>query len=399
MCGTWSNGGSRERENGIIMAIYIVIFIAIFLNGMAFGKRKKWFVVTSFLMLFGVAALRKYTVGIDLLGHYASNYEAFASMSWDQVLDFVRYSNSYYDPGFILFMRLIASVSDNVQWFIIVTSAICYGLVGRYIYKFSDDVVLETMMFITTYTYFMYMNIIAQALALSIIMFGMEFLHQKSYVKYALTVLVAACLHSSAIVCFIFIPLNMLRVTKVNVRRFAIISIGFVLGVDRLLPIVLKYVFPQFAYYFESESSIMDASRFMQLMIYVMCLCMGIVFLYCLPSRWKHSSQDVVGLIEHGEERRLQRCGLNVNMLLYMTILSVVFRLLVVKFYIFSRMGFYFYLFAYSLLATSLQGIKSGRLRLQMKCCVYIVMFLFFVFMFGTVKPSYGVVPYEFFWD
>lgn len=52
--------------------------------------------------------------------------------------------------------------------------------------------------------YFMYLNIVAQALAIAIVVLGLDRLVKKQYLRFILWVVLASTMHSSAIVGIIF---------------------------------------------------------------------------------------------------------------------------------------------------------------------------------------------------
>ena len=366
------------------MIVYGILLFLIIFNSFFFRKNKKIYIVSSFIILFLVQSLRKYTVGIDLLGHYSSNYIKFASMNWSEIFNLCKAGSSYYDAGFIIFMKGLSLISKNVQWFIIATSAINCGLIGRYIYKHSENYVMETILFIASYSYFMYMNIIAQSIAISIILFGYSYLENKKIFKYIITVLIASLIHSSAIIGLIFIPLFYLKNNKSNIRKVIILSFIGVLFINNIMPFILKYIFPQFAFYFKNKnSSMMDGIRIVHLLLYFLFFIIGYYYIY----------------IKNKENYNREDSGKKGSFLLYMTIISVACRFLVSNSYIFSRMGFYFYPFSYSLVAYSMKKETSKKLLLRNKLLLYFILLFTFIILLKTLETSYGVLPYKFYWE
>lgn len=372
------------------MIFYFCLLILLF-NTLIFNKNKKMFVIFSFGMLFVVAALRKYTVGIDLNLHYANSFVKFGSMTWDSVIEYAKSGKSYYDFGFIIFMRFLYSICEDVQFFIIVTSAIICGLIGRYIYIHSKNVFIETFLFFTAFSYFMYMNIIAQGIAVAIVLFSIDYLEKKSFLKFAVLILLANFFHSSAIICLLFIPLRMIKDSEKNINRFVILTIIIGLCMNMIVPFAIKYIFPQFAFYFVSKEIVPNSKlQFAHLMIYVLCFFAGLMFI-------KKKNNEEKCMTENNIERRY--CISDSNFFFYMTILSILFRFLAINMYIFSRVGFYFYMFGYSLLAKSIEGISNISTKRFAYFSVFFLMTLFFFALFRFVKPSYGVVPYYFYWQ
>lgn len=366
------------------MIIYILLFTSLIINMFIFRKNKKAFIIVSFFELFLIAALRKYTVGIDLEGHYANNFIAFGETTWERIINLIKSQNSFYDFGLILFMKIISMISKNEQFFIVVTSALIYGLVGRYIYKHSKNVYIETVLFFTTYTYFMFMNIIAQALAVAIVLFSVDYLEKKSYIKFGILVLLANCIHSSAIICLIFIPLNNIKLKNSNIEKMTIAILIMLMFFDRILPLVIKNIYPQFAFYFANQGGArIDRMQLLYMGLYTMFWIVSVIIRFYAT-----------------KERKAENKTKDLSSLwFYATMLAIMFRYLGINKYIFSRMGFYFYLFSHSLMAQSIEQVKNKKIRIFVKCSTYIFMFIFFISLTKSLKSSYGVLPYKFYWE
>lgn len=372
--------------------IFYFCLLVLVLNIFIFRKNKKMFVICSFMIMFILAALRKYTVGIDLRIHYANSFLKFGDMAWDAIIKFAHTDKTYYDSGLIYFMKFLYLICGNVQFFIISTSAIIYGLIGRYIYLHSKNVYVETILFFTTYTYFMYMNIIAQAIAIAIMLLSIDYLEKKSYIKFTILILIANFIHSSAIICLIFIPMRMIRDSKKNIKIFSILSVIIAVFINFLMPFVLKYIFPQFAFYFTSaEMAINSNLQLAYVFINVIILAIGLVF-----NNWNDRNEK-----KYDDSKLTIKSNdlSKTNFFFYMTIFSILLRFLAMKMYMFSRIGFYFYMFAYSLLAKSIEDIKDKKQKVVVKFFVYILMITFFFILYRTVEKSYGVVPYYFYWQ
>ena len=191
------------------MAIYIVLLFGILLSGSLYkpnksNRRKRIYCVIVFFSLCLVCMLRKYTVGYDLYGHYYNSFSKIARMDW-KLLPTIGY-----EYGYAIFNKLIAIVFVDPQWYIAIHSLIVIGVTGWFIYRNSDDVVLSSVMFITTNVWFMYMNIMRQALACSVCLIAVEVWKRKDikikrWILFFALVVLASTFHSSAVV-FVFYP-------------------------------------------------------------------------------------------------------------------------------------------------------------------------------------------------
>ena len=92
--------------------------------------RKKQFVFVVFGIMTLISALRASTIGIDLDLHYAKNYELISSVNWSDIPIFATLKQ--YELGYCYFTKLLTYISSNVQFYIIITSIIIYGLHGEF---------------------------------------------------------------------------------------------------------------------------------------------------------------------------------------------------------------------------------------------------------------------------
>lgn len=247
-------------------------------------RHKKIYVVSCFVLLILVAGLRNYSIGIDLERHYARNFSIIANTDWKNLSKFTYVGG--YDMGFVVFCKFISYLSSDPQCLIMISSIITFGLIGRYIYLYSDDVALETFLFFSSMIYFMYLNIVAQALAIAIVVLGLDRLVKKQYLRFILWVVLASTMHSSAIVCVLFVPLSILPLKRKYVFRYIILVIVAMLGFEQVINYVFTHVFTNFSYYLTNSSYIdgrgVSLSKFnlFQILFTVMCVVIPYVCLY-----------------------------------------------------------------------------------------------------------------------
>ena len=374
------------------MGAYYFILFFLLINGATAKKHRMWYVTSTFFIVFLFAALRKYTIGIDLNLHYARNFERIAMLPWDEVPSFIAY-----DPGFNILCKLIGYISTDRQVFIMITSLIVFGSVGRYIYINGKDVVLETFMFLVSFCYMMYMNIIAQAVAMAIFLFAIEFLKGKKYIKYIIAVLLASSMHASAIILLLMIPLSFLKVNRKSVFRFSIILL-FILFVYNQVFDMFATIIPEFGRYLEAgnvhgQSTSLGIFALSLILIYVGCFVASIIFIYANKSL---SRKDYFIFLRKGKVAK----QINTNLLAYGTLIVVCSRLASLQIAVSIRVGYYFCPLAFSLLSRAIDEYRDARMRFTLKLIIYSILIVFFCWsapIFGAI--NYGGVPYEFYWN
>ena len=381
------------------MGVYYFVLVFLLLNGVTAKKHRRWYVVSTFFVVFLVAALRKYTIGTDLELHYARNFERIATLSWSDVPSFVAY-----DPGFNILCKLISYISTDRQMFIVITSLIVFGSVARYIYYYADDVVIESLMFVAMYCMFLYMNIIAQAVALAIFLFAVPYLQERKFVKYSLIVLLAASMHASAIILLLLIPLSFLPLKRMYVALFSLAMPVALMSLNKIA-YVFASIIPEFSRYLDSNNVHGQATRLSRLMIIIILIYVAVLALAWWYLLKNNREEDIYRTVEKNYGILKRKCNievlqLNSNFLAYATIIVIAARLAGTSMEVSSRIGYYFYIFAFSLLGRAVASIKNYQERLIIKMLIYFVLVAFF-FMSGSMaaKLYYGAAPYEFFWN
>lgn len=382
------------------MFIYYLLLLFILMNGILAKNNRRWFVYSTFTLIFLIAALRKYTIGIDLELHYAINFERIANLSWAEAIEYPAY-----DVGLNILCKLFSYISNDRQIFIICTSAIIFYSVARYIYKYAEDVAMETFMFLTMYCYFLYLNIIAQALAFSIFLFAIPYLQKKKYLKYTVIVLLASTVHASAIILVLLVPLSFLPLKRKYVALFSTLVPISLFMLDRLAIMFAEFI-PEFNRYLDINNVHGRATGFSSLSLAILT-----VFSLILIAAWyflfrtqKENNLYRPVLRNFGIIKRRKYVDvlqLDSNFLAYATIIVIAARLAGTQMEVSARIGYYFYIFSFTLLGRSLLMIRSSQNRRLIKVLIYIMLGLFFLVtghIFAS-KSYYGVAPYEFFWN
>lgn len=175
---------------------YIVLPETIMVRG---HVQKKWgffWAVVLFFPIFHLAALGPV---IGDVGGYLSLYQRLPE-TWSEIWDFARSEES--GSGFILFEGVIKIVfGNNVTAFRVILAA-CQSIPIILLYrKYSDDYLISVFLFVATCSHIAWMmNGLRQFLAAVIIYAATPLMIKKKYLFAAVIVLLAATIHTSAIV-------------------------------------------------------------------------------------------------------------------------------------------------------------------------------------------------------
>ena len=174
---------------------YYLLVGTIFLQGILFcsKKRKKFFYLFTFLILFVLAGFRSWDIGNDTLTYV----HAFMKSIDYPFLTFA----SHMEKGYLIFNYVLSLISSNPQAILIVNAIIIVGAAISFVRKYSLTPFLSILLF-TILMFGNSLNIMRQFLAISIIVvYGLKYVEERRFFPFFLVCLLAATFHRSAIIC------------------------------------------------------------------------------------------------------------------------------------------------------------------------------------------------------
>ena len=211
-------------------------------------------------------------------------------------------------------------------------------------------------------------------------------------------------MHASAIILLLLVPLSFLPLKRKYVAVFSLAMPIALMSLDKLA-VMFATIIPEFSRYLDVNNIHGKATGLSNLMLIIIIIYALILFLawwYLLKS---YNEESVYRLVEKNfgilkKRRDVEVLQLSSNLLAYATIIVIAARLAGTNMEVSSRIGYYFYVFSYSLLGRALASIRDFQERTIFKFLIYSGMILFFL-VSGSMAAQvyYGVAPYEFFWN
>lgn len=392
------------------MGVYIFVLAFILINGLLAGQKRGWFIFSTFSLIIVIAAIRDTTVGIDLHLHYAASYEFLSTANWNEIIDF---EFGGYDLGFKVLCRLLGYISTDSQFFVAFTSVVSYSAVALFLYKHSEDVVLDTLLYYASFSIFSYMTLIAQSLSIAIVLCGIDYLFKKEYKKYVLIVLFASMIHVSALVCLLFIPINILKYKRSHLLTYSALIIVILFVYDRFVNLIVGGLLPTYMIYLSGSNIHGQGNAFSlyglyNISIYVIIILMAILFIYSKHNDdARESLRYAVAKKTTFSWRNLQitrrqatvlQVYINSNFLMYMAITSLFLYLGSFQIEVSRRFMYFTIPFAYVLLGRSLRQVNPKQ-RFVLRTCICVFLCMMFMYFGDAVgRNNSGVVPYAVFW-
>lgn len=308
----------------LINIFLIMVWALIFCTGKRTRIKKVLFVGICFAQMFLISAYR-YRVGADYsmyaVGFFDMARSGFSVMSYED-----------WEIGYILLNKIVGIFTARPSDFMIVASLIILAGPTYLILRYSVNPFMSVFLYVNLYLFYLDMNYMRQAIAMSILCFAYQFLRDKKFWRYLLIVAVAACFHLTVIY---MIPVYLVALLKVNTRSLILYLFGllfyYILS-DGLLNIILSN--------FHQEYS---ASVFIE---------KGVYFFYALFPLLLCAGMVVLSYFVKDKSRTL-------NLLIHLTLMMGFWQIVMTKHSLFERFSYYTMLFVVLAVPEALNAFRD----------------------------------------
>lgn len=171
-------------------------------------------IISQFIVLHG---FRHFSVGIDSVRYYQRFVQAANVDNFTDVFSLHRF-----EPLYTLLEGIVGIFTDNYTVFFLATSLLIFIPIGIFIYKNSNDYFLSVFFFIVLGYFDFSMNVVRQAIAMSVSLFAYKYAKENNLFKFLLIVLIGSLFHYSAVVV---LPIYFLVNLKPHHKHIYIIGI------------------------------------------------------------------------------------------------------------------------------------------------------------------------------
>ncbi len=252
----------------LVNILLIIVWALVFCTGKRTKLKKYLFVGICFLQLYLISAFRM-GIGNDysmyVIGYFGMSIDGFSKLSYND-----------WEIGFIVLNKLINAITHSARPFTFIMISSVFPLIGPafLISKYSKNAFISVFLYVNLYLFYLDMNFIRQAIAMSIICFAYGFLKDKKFWRFILIVAVAALFHLTVLY---MIPVFLVCLLKVNTRTLLLYLFGllfyYILS-DGLLTIVLSKFHSEY-----SGSVFIENGVFFYYAFYPLLICAAMVFL------------------------------------------------------------------------------------------------------------------------
>lgn len=187
--------------------------------------------------------LRHPSMGVDLA--YGSPYGYLGRFLYIDALPLktlLQHGVNNYEPGYIVFCKLLGFFTDDYQVLLFVCAALCIGLIAAWIYRNSEYPFFSTVIYLGVPCFLMNYSGLRQALAIAISVWAFEMIKKKNVVGFLSVVMLASLFHKSALTYLIAYPVYHIKMRK-NSGLLAMLSIPIVYVFREPLFLILSKLF------------------------------------------------------------------------------------------------------------------------------------------------------------
>lgn len=228
------------------MYIYIILLLLIIVFFRCFkGKNSRFALLLSFFLFFLIAALRRYDVGSDTLQYYSS-YDLIGKSNWD-------FSGFRFELLYCVLVKVLYAFDHSPQTLIIISSLIINVSFYIFVRNNSKNYFLSTLLYLLLNMFFTNMNIMREALALSVCLASFSFLKKGRYVLYIMFSVVSMLFHYVGFLSIFVFILYIISRHKTLKKIFVAFMIVFALFGYFFIEKVLQLFNSQYIGYLSSE--------------------------------------------------------------------------------------------------------------------------------------------------
>ena len=334
------------------------------LNGVRYyEKHDKWYYLWY---LFAVApilfvtAFRDRSVGSDNRGIYYSTFIRTIRGTEDK----------HFEIGFRLLVKAISSVTDNYQWFDIVTSLFILGVLFYVIERDSNNIAYSYLLFIISGMYIYSLSGIRQYVAIVIMMAGCKHIYEKNLWKYVICVVTASLFHTGILVTLVLYFLVNYK-KRIFTPKVMLLALCGLFVFRQIAFILIEKILSGTKYYYYIMS--MSGTVF-QKFVFIIHIGIFIIMLFC----YKTASADKKYMLAYWSQ------ALTIAMVMFTGIIPEI-----------SRVAWYFMAYQIIGIPVTMSYIKKKYHRIIFNMGIIGVYIVYFVYDFIYMK-YYDVIPYNF---
>lgn len=196
--------------------LLILLWAAIFCFHKPSKNKNRIFIIIAFAQLLAISVFR-YKIGFDY-NMYASGFYFMRADSFEVL------SYKDWEIGFVFLTKLFGLIFPNYIFYMGFFSIITLVPAAIFIYKNSEMPWVSTILYVNAFLFFMTMNFVRQAVAISLVMLAWHFMKKNKFIIFIIIIIIASLFHQTVLM---MIPLYFIVKIKIGLKE--LIFYGYLL--------------------------------------------------------------------------------------------------------------------------------------------------------------------------
>lgn len=198
--------------NFLLTLLWAVIFLYsnIWNQTLGYNDKRKIFIIICCIQWILISGLRADFVGADT-GNYMRLFDLHNNLSWSELWENVKlyyFSGGVtedYELGYILFEKIIGSITSSHVIYKFIIATIFMSAFGRFLYKNSLDPFISFIVYDALMYNMFSLTGYRQVVSVSIgILCGYEFVKKRRFIPFLMLILIASLFHKSTLIFILF---------------------------------------------------------------------------------------------------------------------------------------------------------------------------------------------------
>lgn len=361
----------------LILLLFLLFFISLLIPNKTASR--KFFVVSSVILLVIVQGLRADHIGTDL-PVYKIQYNSIQFQPFNRIATYWGF-----ELGYNFLVWSLSKIGISFQIFLITVSIFFNVIFGKFLYRFSPNILLSLILYLFFGIYDFGFSGIRQIIAMGLVLQSTHYIYDKKKYPFLILILLATSIHKVSI---IFLPLYFLinnsLVNKYYLKAFPLIFIVNLLFAKLFSFRILNLLSIDLAYY--NSTFHFGANELILL---------GIVIIFCVSY-----------LINRNQ---LFNNSIN-NIFLVIFTITLLIQSYGVYSYMFSRLNLFTYQYLcvylpilfkliFSENSTSKNTYYNSIVLLRVTLSFFIICTIAIMCHILLLRAPHGILPYSFFWN
>lgn len=250
----------------LLNILSICVYALFFCRGEQTKLKRAFFLILCFFQCMIIACIR-YDIGSDYRW-YSNGFKSMAESGFSDM------TYGDWELGFVFLNKLVGLFTKDPAVLIGIAAAISLSGTFYLIWRYSKNPFMSVFLFLNTYLFYLDLNYVRQAIAMSIMCFAYGFLQDRKFWRFLLLCVLAALFHLTVLY---LIPVFFITFVKLNVKTLPIYAAALILyfiASDAVLKVVFSHFHTEYA-----ESRFIKYGIAFYYAIYPILLCLGMIAL------------------------------------------------------------------------------------------------------------------------